>query len=129
VATPFTISGELLLPVDPGQPNSPVPFGITDVFTSKADLELSYTGSATETVQLSTVASVGLKALLIELDAISGPTVDPVYIRFNGGDASSKMEISPGGFLAYGSPVPVAGIVSFTITHTTDCKIRLRALS
>lgn len=127
MATPFTLSGELLLPVDPGQPNSPIPFGVTDSFVSKADLELSYTGSATETVTLGTVASAGLKALVIELD--DGTGVDPVYVRFNGGDVTSKMEISPGGFLAYGSPVPVAGIVSFTITHTTDCKIRVRALS
>lgn len=124
--TPFTLSGELLLPADPGLPNSQIPFGITDAFSGKADLELNYTGSATETVTLGTVSSVGLKALLIEYDASS---TDPVYIRFNGGDVTSKLEISPGGFLAYGNPAPALGVVSFTITHTSDCKLRVRALS
>lgn len=127
MATPFTFSGELLLPVDPGQPNSAIPFGITDSFSAKADLELSYTGSATETVTLGTVSSAGLKGLLLELD--TGTSVAPVYVRFNGGDVASKLELSPGGFLAYGSPTPLTGIVSFTVTHTTDCKIRMRALS
>jgi hypothetical protein len=127
MATPFTLSGELLLPIDPGQPNSPIPFSVTDSFTARADLELNYTGSATETVNLGTPEVEGLKVLVIELDA--DPVAAPIKLRFNGGDAAGALEVSPGGFAVLGSPTPVAGVVSLTVTHTTDVKVRLRALS
>lgn len=125
MATPFTLSGELLLPVDPGQPNSIVAFSLADQFNHKVDYEFSYTGSATESVSLGTLAS-GAKAIVLEFDF--DPAADPINIRFNGGGSSGQMEISSGGFYVFGSPAPSSGITTLDIVHTTDVKVRLRVL-
>ena len=125
MATPFTLSGELLLPVDPGQPNSTAPFSVVDSFDSKVDYELNYTGSGTETVSLGTL-TLGAKAVLLELEF--GAAVAPINLRFNGGGSSGQIEVSAGGFFAFASPVPATGITLLDIVHTTAVKIRLRVL-
>ena len=126
MATPFTLSGELLLPVDPGQPNSSAPFSVVDNFESRVDYELNYTGSSTEILSLGTMPAAGAKAIVLELEF--GATVAPINLRFNGGGSSGQVEVSPGGFFVLASPVPAIGVTAISIVHTTAVKIRLRIL-
>ena len=127
MATPYVLSAELQLPIDIGQSNSAASSSLSDYFDARVDQELNYSGSATETVALGTPGSFGLKALYVELD--EDPAAAPIYIQFNGGDTTGKVEISPGGFMVIGNPVPVTGIISIIISHTTDVKVRLRGLA
>lgn len=127
MATPFTVTGNLLLPIDAGQPNSTVVFTQDGAFDAKVDLELNYSGAATETIPLGTAGAVGLKVLVVEVDDVI--TTAPVYLLFNGGDTAGKLEVSPGGFAVFCNPAPVAGILTLQLNHTTAAKIRLRGLA
>ena len=120
-----TISGSLALPPDTGQPQSTIPFSVTQNFVAKASAILNLVGSGTETVSFGTIVAPGVKAMLIEVDADTSGSLAPVLVEINGGGPVGAIEISPGGFWAYGNPSPVAGIVSMDIVYTTANCVRV----
>lgn len=132
MGTPFTFSGTLSYPPDQGVPAVPLPFGANGQFDSgAAGMPLTLTGSGTKDVDLGTIPGAGLKALLIEVDLASptpGSTPAPIFVRLNGAGAAGQTEISPGGFMALGSPTPAAGITAITIAYASDVRVWIRAL-
>lgn len=119
-----SITGQLLVPPDEGAPPAPVQFGIVAQCQSEEGGRLVLTGSGTKVVSFGTVGSPGAKLVLIEY--LTGTAAAPLELAFN--SSSTPLELSPGGFLAYGSPTPQAGITSLTITYTSDCTLRVRLL-
>ncbi len=124
--TPFTLSGSLALPPDTGQPIGQIPFSGSASFESKADLEFNITGAGTQVVPFGSVGAPGAKGILVEVDASSNGA--PVQLRFNAGDADGQLEVAPGGFLAFFSPVPATGITALSIVSTTANRVRVRVL-
>ncbi len=120
----FVLSGQLLSPPDEGALPVPVAFNVTGQAQSEEGGRLSLVGTGTKVVAFGTVGSPGAKAVLIEYLPTS--TGAPIQVTFNGG--SGGVEISPGGFLAIGSPVPVAGITAISIAFTSDCQVRVKLL-
>ncbi len=118
---PFSITGQLSAPVDEGQPAIPRAFGISSNFNSESTERLILTGSGTKVVAFGSLGSPGAKGVLIEYIPAAGSL--PVLITFNGG--TDTLELSPGGFLAYGSPAPAVGITSLSIAFTADCALRV----
>lgn len=82
------------------------------------------TGSGTAVVGFGSVGSPGVIGMLIEYALVTG--APPVTLTFNGD--SVPMELSSGGFVAYGSPNPVAGITSLSISYTAAATLRVRLL-
>lgn len=121
MTTPYTYQGTLVYPPDDGQPDAIRDFSVAGQFGSKCEKDLELVGAGTETVSFGTV--VAAKAILIE---VAADALAPVNINFNGG--SDDIEIAKGGFLAFSSPVPVAGITTFDIVHTMDAKVKVRIL-
>lgn len=119
--TPFSLQGTLVYPPDGGQPNATRAFSNSGNFTSKQESDLVLTGSGTKVVNLGTVAAI--KGLLIELDATS---LAPVNLLFNGGIV--PVELAPGGFLAYSSQAPVAGLTALSIVYTMNATLQIRIL-
>ena len=124
MSTPFELSGALTAPPDAGVTAVPIPFGGVGSFDSRADVELNIAGAGTISVDFGTIGSPGAKLALIEVDASSSGS--PINCRFNGGGSSGQVEVSPGGALAYYSPVPVAGLTALDIVSTTANKVRVR---
>lgn len=118
----LVIQGTLTFPPDEGQAAVPIQFGLSTNYQSVLDTRLVDTGSGSRVVPFGSVGSPGAKAALIEFDATEGAAV--VKLRFNGG--TDEFELSPGGFLVWGSPNPAVGITSITIVRTTDVVIRVR---
>lgn len=120
----FTFTGTLLVPPDEDAAPAQVSFGTTGTFKSENTARLALTGSGSTSVSFGTAGSPGVKGFLIEVlqDAVAAP----VLLKFDG--SADGLEVSPGGFLAFGSPAPVAGVVSLIITHTTDVTVRFRVM-
>lgn len=131
MSTPFTISGKLEVPPDAGQPNAPIPFGLSSNYDSALNgVEFTFLGSGTKAIDLGTIPSAGLKGLLIKVDAAGptpGVTPAPIFVRLNGASATGQEEISPGGFKAMMSPNPSAGITALTIVYASDVRVRIWA--
>lgn len=123
MAVPFTLQGSLILPPDTGQPNTTIPFALASAFDGDCSYVLNLLGSATKVIDFGSLAAPGLKGFLLEVDPSS--TAAPINVRVNGGAALGQWEVSPGGFLAYGSPSPVTGITSMDIVYTTNVTVRL----
>lgn len=119
--TPFSFQGTLVYPPDDGQPEATRDFSQSGNFDSKCEKDLSLVGAGTETVGFGTVSAA--KAILIELAA---DALAPVNINVNGG--TDNIELAPGGFLAFSSPVPVVGITTFDIVYTMNAKVKVRIL-
>lgn len=121
---PFSITGALSFPPDEGQSPVPVQLNLSGVFTQVADQRLVMVGSGTQAVSFGTIATPGVKAMLIEYDAAGGSAA--VNVRFNGG--TDDIELKPGGFILYGNPAPANGITSISLAHTADAVVRVRLL-
>lgn len=119
---PAVITGTLTSPPDEGVSPVPVQFGLQISYVSEVESRLIMTGAGTTTVPFGTVGAPGLKMLLIEYEA--DPLALPIQLKFNGG--TDPLELAPGGFLAYGNPVPTTGITALTITRTGDAVVRVR---
>jgi hypothetical protein len=120
----FTFTGTLLVPPDEESPPAQVSFGMSGSFQSENTGRLALTGAGTATVSFGTAGSPGVLGFLIEV--LADPAAAPVLLKFNG--SSVGIEVSPGGFMAFGSPVPVAGVLALTITYTTDVTVRFRTM-
>lgn len=123
--TPFSFSGSLVMPPDTGQPNATISFSGSGSFKSRADSVLNLEGSGSVSISFGTTPAEGAKAILIEVDTNS--TGEPVLVTVNGAN-EGDIEISPGGFMVISNPVPVAGITSLAIAHTTDNVVRVWVL-
>lgn len=119
---PLVLQGTLTFPPDEGQAAVPVQFGLQATYQSVLDTRLVMTGAGVQSVPFGSIGSPGAKAALIEFEATVGAT--PVEVRFNG--SADGIELSPGGFLAYGSPNPGAGITALVIERTGDAVVRVR---
>jgi len=92
-------------------------------FDSANEQVLNLSGSGTAVIPFGTVPAAGLKGLLIKVDAST--TAAAITVAIDGG---TPFEVSPGGFVAVGSPAPVAGITSVSIAYTSANKVRVWAL-
>lgn len=124
MSSPFSFAGSFQLPADVGLEPDAIAISTSGQFDSENKQVLRLTGSGTIAVPMGTVPLVGLKGLLIKVDA--NPTGDPIEVTVN--SSSHPIEISPGGFFAFGSPDPTAGITAISIAYTTANKVRLWAI-
>jgi hypothetical protein len=121
VSTPYTLSGSLIYPPDSGQPNATRSFSGSGNYDSKSEKDLVLTGAGTEVIDFGTVAKA--KALVVE---VASDAAAPVTFKLDG--SADEHEISPGGFLAIGSPSPTAGITALSIVHTDDANVKVYIL-
>lgn len=122
MSTPFSVDGKLNLPGTPGLSPEGLPFGLSNQYDSKAEFEFNFpAGSGSQAVNFGTMPPAGAKAVLIVHEAKVGGT--PVLVTVNAG--SEPIELSQGGFLAFGSPVPVDGITALSIAYTGAGRVRV----
>lgn len=127
-SAPFIYSAVLEYPPDVGAANARIPIGLSGQFASEASFVLNLVGAGTQVVDFGTITPDGAKLVSIEVDAAPSPAA-PVNVRFNAGDVTGQVEISPGGFLTIGSPLPTAaGLLALSLVHTTDLCVRVRIL-
>ena len=112
----YSFQGTLNYPPDSGQPSAVRAFSQSGNFDAKKEAELVLTGAGTHTVSFGTVAKA--KAILVKVAADAAAAVS---LRWSGG--TEDMEISPGGFVAIGSPNPSTGITGLDIVHTADANV------
>jgi hypothetical protein len=124
MASPFAFAGTLQIPSDPSLPPDGIPVNMQGQFSSENTQILNLTGSGSKTVPFGTIGSAGLNGLLIRVDP--NATSQPINVTVNGG--SMPIEISPGGFLSFGSPNPATGITSISIAYTSNNVVRIWAL-
>lgn len=126
-ATPFTLQGFLRYPPDDGAADADRDFSVQSSYLSKSEADLNLVGAGSHTVSFGTLTALGAKGILIEVAAAApGATAAPINVRFNGG--VEDVEISQGGFFAFGSPNPLAGILGLEIIHTQNACVKVRVL-
>lgn len=126
-ATPFTLQGFLRYPPDDGEADADMPFSLQGTYKDEVKLTLNLSASGTKVLDFGTLTLLGAKAILIEVAPVSGgDTAAPVMIRVNGG--IEDIEISQGGFLAFGSPNPAVGLLGLEIVHTQNACVKVRVL-
>jgi hypothetical protein len=125
MSTPFTLEGKLLLPPDVGLPPDQLTLSLASQFDSEADFVFQFTGVGSKSIDLGSIASPGIKGLLIKVDPSA--SASPVIVKVNG-SATGGLEIAPGGGLLFGSPNPSAGITQLDITYSTAVTVRVWAL-
>ncbi len=121
MATPCSLDVMLGLPGTPGLPVSALPFMFRGSYEVKGEFEYKLPAS-TGTVEpdFTTQPDEGLKVLVLYYEPLVG--APPIGITLNGAD--TPFELTSGGFFAYSSPTPVAGIVSVLISHTGAGRVR-----
>ena len=125
MSTPFAVTAQLQLPGASSLPADSLPVNFASAFDSEAKVVLNLTGAGTKSVNFGSIASPGLKGLLIKVDP-SG-TAAPVNIRVNS-SVTGGVEIAPGGFLLYGNPAPAVGVTALDVVYTTPCVVRVWVL-
>lgn len=121
MAVSYSFEGKLLLPPHPSLPQSAIPVSGSSAYGSKSDDEFELTGSGTQTVNFGTISSPGVKGLFILYEVQTNAA--PLLLTVNGGN--QPIELSPGGFWAFMSPNPSAGITTLSIAFTATCKVRV----
>lgn len=125
MAISFSLEAILGLPGGPNLGADDISVKLASVFDHQAEFRLALTGTGTKTVDLGTIDSPGVKALLVYVETGTGA---PITIQFDG-SSSGGIELSPGGFVAMANPVPVAGVLQLDVTYTTANKVRIWALA
>lgn len=122
MSTPFSLEGNLNLPGSPGLSAQPLPFGISNQYDSKAEFEFNFpAGAGSQSVNFGTMPVAGAKAVLVQYEtSVAAPVIN---VTVNGG--TQPIELSQGGFLAFGSPVPSAGITAMTLAYTGAGRVRV----
>jgi len=118
---PFVLQGTLTVTL-PGQPPTPLPFGLSGAFSSLMSERLIMSGAGTEDVSLGTI--VGAKLLLLEYVAAEGAAA--ITLHING--STDGLELSPGGVLLYGSPNPTIGLTALSIERTVAAEVLVHVL-
>jgi hypothetical protein len=130
MATPFQVNGTLLLPGAPSLPQDPIPFGIVAQYDHKSEQTLICSGTGSKTVSFGTIPNSGAKCLVLVFEPASlpagSPAQAPITVTLNGGAA---IEVAPGGFVAFGSPAPTAGLISLAIGHTGAATVHVWVLA
>ncbi len=122
MSTPFSLEGVLNLPGSPGLPAQPLPFGLSSQYNSKAEFEFELpAGSGSQAVSFGSMPAEGAKAVLVQYEPKAGAPV--ILVTVNGGD--EPIEISTGGFWAFGSPTPADGVTSLAIAYTGAGRVRV----
>lgn len=124
--TPFTLQGFLRFPPDDGAADADRSFSYQGTFTHKVEYDLILTGAGTVALDFGTLVADGAKAIQIEVaEADAGDTKAPVNFQHNGAGAPANIEVAQGGFLAYANPAPSAGILSLSVVHTQNAKVKV----
>ena len=121
MAVPFAFTGALSVPPSPTGAAAPIAANQSGQYDSRAEHDLQLTGSATHTVGLGTVGSPGAKFVLVQV--ISGA----VMVRQNGAGSAGQTELTAGGMMLVGNPVPTAGITQVDLVHTADAHVLIWA--
>lgn len=98
-----------------------LPLLFRGVYDVKGEFEyLLSASSGTLSVDFNTQPVAGIKVFILFYE--QAVSAQPIQLTVNAGDI--PIEISTGGFLAYASPNPVAGITSLDIAHTGSGRVR-----
>jgi hypothetical protein len=119
---PFQVLGNLTYPPSQGGQVTNLPFGFSGSFTSLMDERLVLTGPGTTSVSFGSVT--GAKILLLEYEVTTGAVA--IILHLNG--STDDLELTPGGFLLFGSPNPQTGLSSLSLEITADAVVRVRVL-
>lgn len=122
---PYQVTANLTFPPDDGAEQVTLSAALSGNFSNKASFKLELTGTGSHAVGFGSVGVPGAKAILVEYQS-TVPAQQPIQLKFN--SSTVPLEVAPGGFLAYGSPVPVAGITGLVIDHTTAATVRVTIL-
>ena len=117
----ITFAGSFTTPPYTGQPDCPVPINSTIQYTRKSIQRFELAGADAKVVDLTALPATGAKMLVVQVDPDTSPAAAPINLRVNSG--TDDIEVDTGGFLAMGSPDPVAGITELSIVHTADVKV------
>jgi len=129
VSTPFTYNGTLSYPMDVGIEPTSIPVAFAGNFDSESKATLKLVGAGTQVIDFGTIASTGAKVLQVEYDPDASPAAQPIQLQFNGGGAPGQLELTPGGFLTFGSMAPTAaGILTLSVVHAANATVRVRIL-
>lgn len=123
MSTPLTVTATLKTPVMEGGVDCPFPLNFTAQYDNLVRNRLSLVGAGTQVIDFGSIPS-GVKGLAVTVDPNSSVGAAPVLITLNGNP--DVIELSPGGFWLYGSPVPTAaGITAMSIAHAVDTKMNI----
>jgi hypothetical protein len=126
---PFTYHGTLSYPMDLGIEPTSIPVAFAGTFDSESKATLKLVGAGTQVVDFGTIDTNGAKVLQVEYDPDTSPAAQPIQLQFNGGGAAGQLELTPGGFLTFGSKNPTsAGILSLSVVHAANATVRVRIL-
>jgi hypothetical protein len=129
MSIPFTYAGTLSYPMDMGIEPTSIPVNFAGNFDSESKATLKLVGTGTQVVDFGTILSTGAKVLQVEYDPDTSPAAQPIQLQFNGGGVPGQIELTPGGFLTFGSTAPTAaGILSLSIVHAANATVRVRIL-
>lgn len=123
MSSPFTLVGSLNYPLVTGQASSSVPLTYVGAFDSSVSAVIDLKDTGTTSVSFGSVDMA--KGILLQVDAAVDAA--PVVVRLNGlaQNDPGSIEVSPGGFIAMGSPIPIDGVVSINLDWTTNNTVRV----
>lgn len=129
-ATPFTSDASLTYPPDDGKAAVARSNSVSNTFQHEAGGRFVLTGTGTQTVDFGSIASVGAKAIHVEVEPVAaGGVAAPVNFQLNGAGVPGNIEIAQGGHIEFASPIPTAGgILSMDIVYTQDACVTVRIL-
>ena len=126
-AKPYTLSAQVTLPPDDGQPTSIRDLIASGSFTHKVELELVMDASGDEAISFGSIPSTGAKLVLVEYPVTTSADA-PITVTVNG--STPGVPISAGGGILLSSPTPTGGgIVSMSINHTTTGVVKVTLLA
>lgn len=118
---PLDVAATIKTPPLQGQPDCPFPISFVAQYEHLVKNRFTFVGSGSKTVDFGSIPG-GAKALMVTVDRDSSPATAPVTLAMNG--STDVLEVSPGGFLLFGSPAPTAqGITGMTIAYTSSVKM------
>ena len=122
MSIPLVIQSTVTTPQIEGSADCPFPISFTSQYNHLVKNRLVFTGIGTKSVDFGSLALIGAKAIAVTVDVDVSPAALPVLVTINGGDEA--IEISQGGFLLFGSPIPTAaGILSIDIAYASSVKM------
>lgn len=126
MSTPFTFTGVLTFPADPGGAGTPISINFANNFNQIIAETLSLTGSGSKSLDLSALnAGAGATALLVKVDSqVSG--TPPVFLKVNSETVGE--EVQPGGAKLLLNPSPASGIITLVVVYTGIATVRIWAL-
>lgn len=126
MAAPFTFTGVLTFPADPGGAGTPISINFANNFSQIVAETLALSGSGSKTIDLSALnGGTGATALLVKVDSqVSG--TPPVFLKVNAETVGE--EIQPGGAKLVLNPSPAAGITQLVVEYTGIATVRIWAL-